>query len=411
MPREATGSADWRRGKDGVECWHARVSMHGSRPWVPMPGIPEGAKDEARQTAARISARMRKTGAVRASTAETVNEYAERWLASRERKKLRTARSDRGRYNKWIAPHLGTRPIADVGKQEIKEVVRALDDAVRAGRLAWKTAVNVWGALTKMFDDSCEAKESDLCVRQDDPTHNVRGPDRGGDRSAAYLFPDEFLQLVRCEGVPLRWRQIYTLATYLYLRGGELAALDWDAVNIDRGYVLIHQSLDSDTRTIKSTKSKRTRKVPIEPTLLPLLRDMHHEADGEGSVVEMPPMCEWAAKLRDHVKLAGLKRADLLADDATRRPLTFHDLRHTGITWRAMRGDAPFAIKDGAGHTDLETTQRYVNEARSFSDTFGEVFPPLPSAIVPESSPGQLKPHEMPGKTASPAGVEPALAT
>jgi integrase len=244
-------------------------------------------------------------------------------------------------------------------------------------------------------------------VREDNPADNVRGPDRGGDRSGPYLFPSEFLDLAACNGVDLHRRQIYTLAAYLYLRGGELAALEWCDVNLERGYVLVHRSTNSDTGETKTTKTKRTRKVPIEPALMPLLREMHDEADGEGSVVEMPAACEWAASLRRHLKIAGVSRADLFADDETRRQISFHDLRHTGITWRAVRGDAAFDIKDGAGHTDLETTQRYVNEARVFGDDFGEPFPELPptlfrdGSIVRESS----EMAQVPGMLVSPGGT------
>ena len=109
--------------------------------------------------------------------------------------------------------------------------------------------------------------------------------------------------------------------------------------------------------------------------------------------------------------MAGVSREDLFADDETRRPMTFHDLRHTGCTWRAIRGDGAFDIKDGAGHSDLETTQRYVNEGRAFGDSFGQVFPALPLGLLGESSrnrPGALQVHEI---TASPGGFEPPLAT
>jgi integrase len=63
---------------------------------------------------------------------------------------------------------------------------------------------------------------------------------------------------------------------------------------------------------------------------------------------------------------AGLTGADIFADDATRRPINFHHLRHTGITWRAVRGDKPSKIMRAAGHDDLSTTQRYINEAQTF---------------------------------------------
>jgi hypothetical protein len=50
------------------------------------------------------------------------------------------------------------------------------------------------------------------------------------------------------------------LATYLYVRGGELEALEWSSVNFEQGYVNIHQSVDADTGEVKSTKTKDVRK-------------------------------------------------------------------------------------------------------------------------------------------------------
>jgi hypothetical protein len=57
----------------------------------------------------------------------------------------------------------------------------------------------------------------------------------------------------------------------------------------------------------------------------------------------------------------------------------------------------PFAIKDAAGHTDLETPQGCVSEAAgSLVDGAGEPLPPLPQAIVPESSRGQVMTPNVP---------------
>jgi|GEM_PF-5905471 len=176
MARAATGTVVWRPGKNGVEGWHARLSLNGERPWIALPGIPQDAEELARQEAARVSVRMREGKYVKACCTETLGEYAERWLASRERKGLRTARSDRGRLTKWILPHLGTKPIAEIDKQDIKMVVRALDEAVLDGRLRWKTALNTFGCLTKLFDDACEAKESELVVRQLSGAYRVKHP-------------------------------------------------------------------------------------------------------------------------------------------------------------------------------------------------------------------------------------------
>jgi hypothetical protein len=163
-------------------------------------------------------------------------------------------------------------------------------------------------------------------------------------------------------------------------------------VNLAQGFVSFQQSETEDDE-IKATKTGRNRKTPIEPTLLPLLTSMHEAAKGEGRVITtMPPREEWAARLRKYVRWAledaGMAvREELLASDATRRQLNFHDLRHTGITWRAVRGDEPLKIQRAAGHTDLKTTQRYIEEAEVFDrEAFGEVFPPLPARLAGATS-------------------------
>ncbi|MGA2448107.1 MAG: site-specific integrase [Polyangiaceae bacterium] len=304
-------------------------------------------------------------------------------MASRQAKGLTTAHDDRARYRKWVSPILGVKPVTRFVQRDIEEVVQHLDREVLAGSLSWKTAVNVWGVVTKMCADMTRSKVLSIRVREDNPARDVQGPDRGVERSGPYLYPSEFEAMMRCDRVPVRWRRIFMLAVYTYTRGGELEALEWNSVDFEHGYILIHQSADADTGELKSTKTKDVRKVPIEKELLPLLRKMHGEAGGEGRVVVMPPREEWADRLRKYLEWSGVKRADLFADDDTRRPISFHDLRHTGITWRAIRGDDLLKIQRAAGHDDSKTTQRYINEAETFEgQSFGEPFPTVPLSLL-----------------------------
>jgi len=93
--------------------------------------------------------------------------------------------------------------------------------------------------------------------------------------------------------------------------------------------------------------------------------------------------------LKAYLERAGVARADLFASDATRKAMTFHDLRATGITWCAVRGDDPLKIKQRAGHGAFTTTELYVREADAVRVGFGTVFPVLPRCllgIVPKSS-------------------------
>ena len=59
-----------------------------------------------------------------------------------------------------------------------------------------------------------------------------------------------------------------------------------------------------------------------------------------------------------------------------------HDLRATGITWMAVRGDEPLAIQQRAGHRSFNTTLRYINAAEVLEDGFGEPFPVLPATLT-----------------------------
>ncbi|WP_437662664.1 hypothetical protein [Sorangium sp. So ce1182] len=69
-------------------------------------------------------------------------------------------------------------------------------------------------------------------------------------------------------------------------------------------------------------------------------------------------------------------------DDATRKPITFRDLRATGVTWMAIRGDEPLKIMGQASHAAFVATQRYVREAEQLAGRFEAVFPPLPASLL-----------------------------
>jgi hypothetical protein len=88
-------------------------------------------------------------------------------------------------------------------------------------------------------------------------------------------------------------------------------------------------------------------------------------------------------QLQRCLQLAHVTRADLSADDATRKPMTFHDLRATGITWCAMRGDDALKIKQRAGHATFSTTEGYIREAENLREAnFGAPFAPLPASLL-----------------------------
>lgn len=189
-----------------------------------------------------------------------------------------------------------------------------------------------------------------------------------------------------CDDVPVKWRRTFAVTTYLYLRAGEANALSWEDIDLDHGAVHVHQSIDRRTGNLSTTKTEAARRVPIDAALLPLLEAMLGESGGVGRVLATAATDrKLSRQLRRCLQLAGVTRAELFADDAsarsTRKPMTFHDLRATGITWCAVRGDAPLTIMQRAGHRSFSTTQGYIREAENLRAGFGHPFPTLPTTL------------------------------
>ncbi len=135
---------------------------------------------------------------------------------------------------------------------------------------------------------------------------------------------------------------------------------DWTADDLRK--LSVHHTRDRHTGEDKSIKTKQTRRLTLEPAILPLLRTMHAEAVEEGHGGPTDPIAELTSE-RDlargqkrWLRKAGVERPELFSTDATRQAIRFHDMRATAITWMAVRGDAPQVIQSRAGHTDYTTT-------------------------------------------------------
>jgi integrase len=148
----------------------------------------------------------------------------------------------------------------------------------------------------------------------------------------------------------------------------------------------VHQAVDRSQRVakLKATKTDEERRVAIEHALRPMLRAMREE-NPTGSVFPRLPAYHGsdgqAPTLRADLEKAQVTRAALLQKAKTRKRMTFHDLRATGITWAAIRGDDPLKIMARSGHSEYQTRLVYVREAEVIREGFGEVFPPLPDSL------------------------------
>jgi hypothetical protein len=117
--------------------------------------------------------------------------------------------------------------------------------------------------------------------------------------------------------------------------------------------------------------------------------------------------------LRRWLKAVGVIRPALHESTRRSQNLTWHDLRATGATWMAVRGDDPLKIKQRCGHKTFSTTEIYVREGEALREGFGTPFPPLPKCLleIAPISPRAIffhEPAKNKGFSAERAGFEPA---
>jgi integrase len=390
--RPATGSIEWADLAKTIPLGVRVTKPSGKRQFVRFD--PGTTREDALALAPVLAERARQ--AVEAGAGETVSEYSRRWLEERRRRGVNTVGHDKGRLGKHVLPLIGHLDARAFGRDDVERVVEDLDrkillDEDHEEHLGWKTASNVWVLVSRMCKDMVDAKRRDLRVRDDYPAARVRPPERGEPPAKQYLYPSEFRRLVECKTVDVAFRTLYTAAVFTYARSNELAALTWDDVDLEHGVIHITKSVDRETRKVKGTKTGTTRRIPIEPALAPVLARLKEEsrhARGKRAknVFWMPDHEDRAILLRQHLQVAQVTRAELFESDVRRKHVTFHDLRATGITWCAVRGDDPLRIKQRAGHKAFSTTEIYIREAENLREGFGEPFPTLPADLTEVSA-------------------------
>jgi len=147
---------------------------------------------------------------------------------------------------------------------------------------------------------------------------------------------------------------LFLVAAFTGLRLGELLALHWADVDLDRRILSVSRAMSAGEES--STKSRRARSVPLADQAaseLRLLSMRQHFTSRSDYVFCRPdggPLDRSAVRTR-------FIRAQEKAGVRVRR---FHDLRHSFGSLAIQRFDL-VAVKDMMGHSKLTTTERYLH--------------------------------------------------
>lgn len=248
--RNANGEGSIRRHHDGR--WEARYVMQLAGKMKRRSIMGRTREEVARRLRSALQARD--AGAQPVSAKETVAAYLETWLAGAASSlRPRTEASYRQIVRDHLVPRLGRIPLSRLQPQHVQAF---LNDLLSAG-LSPKTVRNALLVLHRALEQAVRWRLVNLNV-----AHLVDAP-RVAAREMAALSADEARQVLaaakRDDLEALWW-----LALTAGLRQGELLALKWTDVDLDRGSLRVVSSLIrlvGQEPQLGEPKSRRSRRL------------------------------------------------------------------------------------------------------------------------------------------------------
>ena len=315
----------------------------------------------AKAYAARKAARARQTRDPDASV-ETVEAYAKRWLDDREGR-VNSIRDDRSRLRDHVLPTIGPLDARTFTRDDVESLRDALDEKIASGALAWKTVECVWTLVTSMCGDMVTAKKRELRMRDDNPCRDVKPPERGIRKAKQYLYPSRVpdVRVVQGRAAALasrgRARDLHVHAR----RRASGAPMAGD-VDLAHGVLSITRALNRRTGMVEVDEVGRDAAgSPSSRTCFRSFDSCTSRQGRNGARVRAGRDAHVSRTFRRWLAKAGVTGPAARDGTPTSKPLTWHDLRATGATWMAVRGDDPLKIKQRCGHADV------LHDARSTS--------------------------------------------
>lgn len=189
--------------------------------------------------------------------------------------------------------------------------------------------------------------------------HIVRNPTpllkfKVNDKIKSVLDEYQIIKLLqKSQEIDWEWYPHYAMAVYTGMRNGELYALTWDKVDLEKRLIRVDLSW-SDKNGYKSTKSGDDRILEIPSPLLPLLKELKLKSGANEFV--LPRLVKWekgeqARELRALLQIIGLPM------------IRFHDLRASWATLLLSKGVAPSKVMAQGGWKDMDTMMIYMRKA------------------------------------------------
>jgi integrase len=329
--------------------------------------VPAGASlDEAKRALAKLRAERQGRSAPSTPGPLTVGELAALYFESRLHLKPSTRRADAQVFLYHLAPTFGDSPLRHVRADDVRRWETKLRDEGVSHRSVSKAVWLLRRLLAWATDD--ERAWLDYSPLATYTPARARTPQgEGAQRVLSLAEIDEVL----VSAGSLEHRALIRAALELLLRKGELLALQWDDLDLDRRRVRVAWTLwrvrprsgDVERQIVKGHQAQT---LPLSPALaeeLSELRGRRAECTGATGFVwhgQGGPLLPLAESTPNTWLRAAITRANARREAAGvegRIPqIVFHGLRHTGVTVLLEAGMPLARVSQFARHKDASIT-------------------------------------------------------
>lgn len=289
---------------------------------------------------------------------ETLEAYAREWLrVAPNGLKASTIRFYTDHLENHILPLLGTRPVADVKRSDVKALIGAL----REKKLRPTTIGGIVRTLSTILSEAVEDERlpANPALRPGRRRLNLRDPDAPKKAVIDPYTREEAALLVETarEHYP-EWHPFVLCALRTGLRLGELRALQWGDFDWRNRFVQVERNFVEGKLT--TTKSGKARRVDMSLRLRAALRLWRRQQRIDWFKRGLPQP-QWvfpssAATPLDDSKVRKAMLAILTKADVRRRPAVVHVMRHTFASLLIQQGESVTYVKEQMGHSSIQIT-------------------------------------------------------
>lgn len=230
----------------------------------------------------------------------------------------------------WMNTPAGLLTIADG-----RSLVRSMHD----DKLSYAYMKKVKNLVNKVFKWAVEERMIPMDARPP-----LMGVDLGAkiEKMPEILTLEEIRKFLSvAEALNHRWYPVWVFAILTGMRSGELYALEWDKVDLEKSIIYVEKSYDSNTKETGATKGRYWRTIPISEDLRKIMVQAKRGDFGKHGKFVLPRLREWyhgdqAVPLKAFLKSINIKK------------IKFHTLRACFATQMLAHGvPAPVVMKIG----------------------------------------------------------------